>query len=64
MINPMFGVPKAPQKKDLATAAIVFIEKYKAYNQITATESLTCEQVDGILAGVKQFIYQHEELRP
>ena len=59
---PLGGRPRIPTKKEVANIIALLIQKYRHSNTILPTEQLTVEQVDVILDGIKDMIYQHEEL--
>lgn len=58
------GMPSAPSKKDIANAVAMFAMKYRVHNHIFPYEQLTHDQVDEILDGIEDMLYQYEELRP
>ena len=55
-------MPK-PRKHDLIMAVNIIVDKYKNYNHILETESLSKADVNRILDTVKKIIYQREELK-
>lgn len=58
------GLPPVPSKAQLAEATVLFVVKYRAHFHLLPTESLTLEQVEQVVDGFRQFIYQYEEIRP
>lgn len=58
------GMPSAPSKRDVANAVVTFVTKYKSHKHIFPYEQLTHQQVEEIVDGVRDMIYEYEELRP
>lgn len=58
------GMGSQPSKRQLADAIVIINNKYRGHHHILPTEQLDHEQIEVILDGVRDMLYQLEELKP
>ena len=58
------GALPPPEKKDVSDAVIVIVEKYRNHFAIPSRQQLLLAEVEEIMAGVRDRIYEYEEIIP